>query len=73
MDSTAITLEDFTALAEGTTDGSGARVRQCPRCGRNGLKVHEASGDSYLHIQTSRAFPDGILTETQDCCSEIEN
>ena len=73
MDSTAITLEDFTRLKEGSEDGSGSRVRRCPRCGRNGLKVHETSGDSYLHVQTSRVFADGILTEPQDCCSEVEN
>ena len=73
MESTAITVDDFTALAEGTVDGSGKRVRRCPRCGRNGLRFREETGDSYLHVQMSRVFADGILTEPQDCCSPVEN
>ena len=73
MESTAIVVEDFTKLAEGSRDGSGKRVRRCPRCGRNGLRVHDAAGVTYLHVQMSRVFADGILTEPQDCCSPVEN
>lgn len=73
MDSTSITLEDFTNLPEGMRHESGARVRRCPRCGRNGLRVRAGSENSFLHVQTSRIFGDGILTEPQDRCSQIEN
>lgn len=66
-----VVIQDFTKLAEGVTVPSEGKVALCPRCGRTGVERRRKSEDVilFLHVQTSRLFGDGMLTEPQDCCS----
>jgi hypothetical protein len=66
-----LVIQDFTKLSEGITVPSEGKVGRCPRCGRNGIERKPMAGDvvTFLHVQTSRLFGDGMLTEPQDCCS----
>jgi hypothetical protein len=68
-----IVIQDFTKLSEGITVPSEGRVSRCPKCGRNGVERRPggpaAPVVTFLHIQASRLFGDGMLTEPEDCCS----
>lgn len=66
-----LVIQDFTKLSEGITVPSEGKVGRCPRCGRNGIERKRLSEESvtFLHVQSSRLFGDGMLTEPQDCCA----
>lgn len=63
-------IEDFTRLALGADVALEGRVSRCSRCGRNGIEQGRGEGPSYyvIHVQTSRVFGDGMLTEPRDYC-----
>jgi hypothetical protein len=68
-----LVIQDFTKLSEGITVPSEGRVSRCPKCGRNGIE-RRPDGPAgpivtFLHVQASRLFGDGMLTEPEDCCS----
>jgi hypothetical protein len=66
-----VVIQDFTKLSEGVTVPTEGQVARCPRCGRNGIERRPEAGSTivFLHVQTSRLFGDGMLTEPEDCCS----
>lgn len=66
-----VVIQDFTKLDEGVDVPLEGLVARCPRCGRNGIERTPPMGGTvlFLHVQTSRLFGDGMLTEPQDCCS----
>lgn len=67
-----LVIQDFTKLSEGMTVPSEGRVSRCPKCGRNGIERRLGLADpivTFLHVQASRLFGDGMLTEPEDCCS----
>ncbi|MFN2385987.1 MAG: hypothetical protein ABR576_06840 [Thermoanaerobaculia bacterium] len=67
-----IVIQDFTKLSEGITVPSEGRVSRCPKCGRNGIERRPGPVEplvTFLHVQASRLFGDGMLTEPADCCS----
>lgn len=67
-----LVIQDFTKLSEGVTVPSEGRVSRCPKCGRNGIQRRPGLADpvvTFLHVQASRLFGDGMLTEPADCCS----
>ena len=68
-----LVIQDFTKLSEGITVPSEGRVGRCPKCGRNGIERRPGGPTepivTFLHVQASRLFGDGMLTEPEDCCS----
>ena len=67
-----LVIQDFTKLSEGVTVPSEGRVSRCPKCGRNGIERRPGPMQpllTFLHVQASRLFGDGMLTEPEDCCS----
>lgn len=67
-----LVIQDFTKLSEGMTVPSEGRVSRCPKCGRNGIERRPGLADpivTFLHVQASRLFGDGMLTEPEDCCA----
>jgi hypothetical protein len=63
-------VEDFTEMTTGEEIALEGRVARCSRCGRNGIEHAAADGGTgyVIHVQTSRVFGDGMLTEPSDYC-----
>ena len=62
-------VEDFTVMRTGEEIALEGRVGRCASCGRNGIEHEAPDGAGYvIHVQTSRVFGDGMLTEPSDYC-----
>ena len=64
-----LVVQDFTRLPEGTTIALEGSVGRCPTCGRNGIPRKRVDGStSFLHVQTTEMFGDGMRTDPKDRC-----
>jgi hypothetical protein len=60
--------EDFTKVSVGILVSMSRRIAPCPRCGRNGARNPAAGASRYVHSESSRIYPEGLVTEPTDYC-----
>jgi hypothetical protein len=60
--------EDFTKLSAGILVSMSRTIAQCPRCGRNGARNPGEGASRYIHSESSRIHPEGMVTEAIDYC-----